>query len=51
LIKEVVQNLDKPASSPQVVTLPAPAPPSVALTQPRPSQPAGTACQRYPNLC
>jgi uncharacterized membrane protein len=53
LIKDAVQTIERPASSPQVVTIPAPAPPSSILqTQPqRPSQPAGTACQRYPNLC
>ena len=52
LIKEAVQSLERPASSPSVVTLPAP---SVSVTQapaqPRPAPPAGTACQRYPNLC
>jgi uncharacterized membrane protein len=52
LIKDAVQSLDRPVSSPQVVTIPAPAPPSsIPQSQPRPSQPAGTACQRYPNLC
>jgi hypothetical protein len=52
LIKEAVQTLERPASSSQVVTLPAPSV-SVAQTpaQPRPAPPAGTACQRYPNLC
>lgn len=54
LIKEAVQTLERPASSPQVVTLPAPAQPTIAQTpapvQSRPA-PAGTACQRYPNLC
>jgi uncharacterized membrane protein len=52
LIKEAVQNLERPASSPQVVTLPAP---QVSVAQPpaqsRPAPPVGTACQRYPNLC
>jgi hypothetical protein len=50
LIKEVAQNLERPAASPAAV----PAPPvSVAQTPalPRPAAPAGTACQRYPNLC
>lgn len=51
LIKEVAQNLERPAASPAAVT---PAPPvSVAQTPAvsRPAPPAGTACQRYPNLC
>lgn len=51
LIKEVAQNLERPAASGPAVT---PAPPvSVAQTPAvsRPAAPAGTACQRYPNLC
>lgn len=52
LIKETVQSLERPASPPQVVTLP---PPQVSVVQkpaqPRPAPPAGAACQRYPNLC
>jgi uncharacterized membrane protein len=49
LIKEAAQNLERPAP-----LLPAVTPPvSVAQTpaSPRPAAPAGTACQRYPNLC
>ncbi len=48
LIKEAAQNLERPAP------VPAATPPvSVAQTPavPRPATPAGTACQRYPNLC
>jgi uncharacterized membrane protein len=46
LIKEAAQNLERPASPP-------PAPPSSVAQTPvqRPSAHAGTACQRYPNLC
>ena len=52
LIKEAVQSLERPAQSPQLITPPAPSV-SVAQTpaQLRPAPPAGTACQRYPNLC
>jgi uncharacterized membrane protein len=51
LIKEAVQNLERPASSPQVVTLPAPQVSAQTPAQLRPAPPVGTACQRYPNLC
>ncbi len=52
LIKEAAQNLERPAASLPAVTPPAP-PVSVAQTPAvqRPAAPAGTACQRYPNLC
>lgn len=51
LIKEVAQNLERPAASPPAVTPPPPV--SVAQTPAlaRPAPPAGTACRRYPNLC
>jgi uncharacterized membrane protein len=45
LIKEAAQNLERP--SPPVL---APSTPPQPATQ-RPAAPAGTACQRYPNLC
>jgi uncharacterized membrane protein len=53
LIKEAVQHIERPSSPPQIVTLPAPTQPSLTPvpSQPRPAPPAGTACQRYPNLC
>lgn len=52
LIKEAIQNIERPASPPQIVTLPAPAQPSAGQTPaPQRPAPAGTACQRYPNLC
>jgi hypothetical protein len=50
LIKQAAQNLERPASPPPAV-MPAP-PTSIAQTPTqRPSTLAGTACQRYPNLC
>ena len=50
LIKEAAQNLERPAPPPVVVS---PVPQASAQTPavPRPAAPAGTACQRYPNLC
>jgi uncharacterized membrane protein len=47
LIKEAAQNLERPLA----VTPATPIPVAQTPVAQRPSTPAGTACQRYPNLC